>query len=113
MVGVRNEAAGGFVPGICTWRAFTRHLLLSFKNRDHYTPEFPWAESEIGGHPQQLHFPITRHRGMEFLHSLNRLNVAVSRAQCVAVIVANPGAVPGTVSDSAPDRACERVLQVS
>ena len=27
---------------------------------------------------------------MEFLYSLNRLNVAVSRAQCVAVIVASP-----------------------
>jgi superfamily I DNA and/or RNA helicase len=29
-------------------------------------------------------------RGMEFLYSLNRLNVAVSRARCVAAIVANP-----------------------
>ena len=29
-------------------------------------------------------------RGMEFLYSLNRLNVAMSRAQCVAVLVANP-----------------------
>lgn len=29
-------------------------------------------------------------RGMEFLYSLNRLNVAISRAQCVAVIVASP-----------------------
>jgi superfamily I DNA and/or RNA helicase len=28
-------------------------------------------------------------RGMEFLYSLNRLNVATSRAQCVAVIVAS------------------------
>ncbi len=29
-------------------------------------------------------------RGMEFLYSLNRLNVAVSRSRCIAVIVANP-----------------------
>jgi uncharacterized protein len=29
-------------------------------------------------------------RGMEFLYSLNRLNVAISRAQCVAVVVASP-----------------------
>jgi uncharacterized protein len=29
-------------------------------------------------------------RGIEFLYSLNRLNVAVSRAQCVAAIVASP-----------------------
>jgi superfamily I DNA and/or RNA helicase len=29
-------------------------------------------------------------RGMEFLYSVNRLNVASSRARCVAVIVASP-----------------------
>jgi uncharacterized protein len=29
-------------------------------------------------------------RGMEFLYSLNRLNVATSRAKCAVVIVANP-----------------------
>jgi uncharacterized protein len=29
-------------------------------------------------------------RGMEFLYSLNRLNVATSRARCAAIIVANP-----------------------
>ncbi len=29
-------------------------------------------------------------RGMEFLYSLNRLNVATSRAQCVTALVANP-----------------------
>ncbi len=29
-------------------------------------------------------------RGMEFLYSLNRLNVATSRARCVAILVANP-----------------------
>ena len=28
---------------------------------------------------------------MEFLYSLNRLNVATSRAQCLAVVVASPG----------------------
>jgi superfamily I DNA and/or RNA helicase len=29
-------------------------------------------------------------RGMEFLYSLNRLNVATSRAKCAVIIVANP-----------------------
>ena len=29
-------------------------------------------------------------RGMEFLYSLNRLNVATSRAKCLAVVVASP-----------------------
>jgi superfamily I DNA and/or RNA helicase len=29
-------------------------------------------------------------RGMEFLYSSNRLNVAISRAQCIAILVASP-----------------------
>ena len=32
-------------------------------------------------------------RGMEFLYSLNRLNVATSRARCVALVVASPSLV--------------------
>ena len=32
-------------------------------------------------------------RGMEFLYSLNRLNVATSRAQCLAVLVASPNLI--------------------
>ena len=29
-------------------------------------------------------------RGMEFLYSLNRLNVAISRAKCAAILVSSP-----------------------
>ena len=29
-------------------------------------------------------------RGMEFLYSLNRLNVATSRAKCISIIVGSP-----------------------
>ena len=29
-------------------------------------------------------------RGMEFLYSANRFNVAISRAQCIAVLIAAP-----------------------
>jgi uncharacterized protein len=32
-------------------------------------------------------------RGMEFLYSLNRLNVATSRARCLAVVVASPALI--------------------
>lgn len=34
--------------------------------------------------------PENAPRGMEFLYSLNRLNVATSRAQCACILVANP-----------------------
>jgi uncharacterized protein len=32
-------------------------------------------------------------RGMEFLYSLNRLNVATSRARCAAIVVASPALI--------------------
>ena len=35
--------------------------------------------------------PADAPRGMEFLYSLNRLNVATSRARCAVVLVASPG----------------------
>ncbi|PSR22320.1 MAG: nuclease [Sulfobacillus acidophilus] len=38
-------------------------------------------------------------RGMEFLYSLNRLNVAISRAQGVAVLVANPALLTAKPKD--------------
>ena len=34
--------------------------------------------------------PVDAPRGMEFLYSLNRLNVATSRAKCAAIVVASP-----------------------
>ena len=34
--------------------------------------------------------PTDAPHGMEFLYSLNRLNVATSRARCVCLLVANP-----------------------
>lgn len=42
-------------------------------------------------------------RGMEFLYSLNRLNVATSRARCLAIVVASPALL---------DPACTTVRQV-
>ncbi|MBX5167032.1 TM0106 family RecB-like putative nuclease [Rhizobium sp. NZLR11] len=37
-------------------------------------------------------------RGMEFLFSKNRLNVAISRAECLAIVVASPGLEASSVS---------------
>jgi uncharacterized protein len=34
--------------------------------------------------------PADAPRGMEFLYSLNRFNVATSRARCACVVVGNP-----------------------
>ena len=34
--------------------------------------------------------PVDAPRGMEFLYSLNRLNVAISRAKCISIMVSSP-----------------------
>jgi superfamily I DNA and/or RNA helicase len=52
--------------------------------------KFQGQEAPIVFYSMATSTPEDAPRGMEFLYSLNRLNVAVSRAQCVAVIVANP-----------------------
>jgi predicted RecB family nuclease len=52
--------------------------------------KFQGQESPIVFYSMATSTPEDAPRGMEFLYSLNRLNVAVSRARCVAVIVASP-----------------------
>jgi predicted RecB family nuclease len=52
--------------------------------------KFQGQEAPIVLYSMATSTPEDAPRGMEFLYSLNRLNVAVSRARCVAVIVASP-----------------------
>ena len=52
-------------------------------------------------------------RGMEFLYSLNRLNVATSRAESAVIVVGNPRLVRAGLQDTATDAARERALPLS
>ncbi len=52
--------------------------------------KFQGQEAPLVFYSMATSTPEDAPRGMEFLYSLNRLNVAVSRARCIAVIVANP-----------------------
>src|SRR5262249_32091044 len=52
--------------------------------------KFQGQEAPIVFYSMTTSTPEDAPRGMEFLYSLNRLNVAISRAQCLAVIVASP-----------------------
>jgi len=52
--------------------------------------KFQGQEAPIVFYSMATSTPDDAPRGMGFLYSLNRLNVATSRAQCVAVIVASP-----------------------
>jgi len=52
--------------------------------------KFQGQEAPVVFYSMATSMPEDAPRGMEFLYSLNRLNVAISRARCVATIVANP-----------------------
>ena len=53
--------------------------------------KFEGQEAPVVIYSMTTSTPEDAPRGMEFLYSSNRLNVATSRAQCVTVLVANPG----------------------
>jgi uncharacterized protein len=52
--------------------------------------KFQGQEAPIVFYSMTTSSPEDAPRGMEFLYSLNRFNVAISRARCVAVLVASP-----------------------
>ena len=52
--------------------------------------KFQGQEAPVVFYSMATSTPEDAPRGMEFLYSLNRFNVAISRAQCVAVLVASP-----------------------
>jgi uncharacterized protein len=63
---------------------------LPARSRVGTVDKFQGQEAPIVLYSMATSTPEDAPRGMEFLYSLNRLNVAVSRALCVAVIVASP-----------------------
>jgi len=55
--------------------------------------KFQGQEAPVSIYSMASSTPADAPRGMEFLYSLNRLNVATSRARCLSVLVASPGLV--------------------
>jgi uncharacterized protein len=52
--------------------------------------KFQGQEAPVVLYSMATSMPEDAPRGMEFLYSLNRLNVATSRARCAVVLVASP-----------------------
>ena len=52
--------------------------------------KFQGQEAPVVIYSMATSHPEDAPRGMEFLYSLNRLNVATSRAKCAAILVASP-----------------------
>ena len=67
--------------------------------------KFQGQEAPVVFYSMATSTPEDAPRGMEFLYSLHRLNVATSRARCVAILVASP-ALPS----SALSKACQYAL---
>jgi uncharacterized protein len=55
--------------------------------------KFQGQEAPISIYSMATSRPEDAPRGMEFLYSLNRLNVATSRARCLTLVVASPALV--------------------
>jgi uncharacterized protein len=55
--------------------------------------KFQGQEAPVSIYSMATSTPEEAPRGMEFLYSLNRLNVATSRARCLAAVVASPGLI--------------------
>jgi predicted RecB family nuclease len=55
--------------------------------------KFQGQEAPVSLYSMATSSPEDAPRGMEFLYSLNRLNVATSRARCLAVVVASPALI--------------------
>jgi uncharacterized protein len=55
--------------------------------------KFQGQEAPVSIYSMATSGPEDAPRGMEFLYSLNRLNVATSRARCLAAVVASPALI--------------------
>ena len=103
---LRQQARAADVsqPRVIGWQVETRSpawLLRALPPRFELQERIPGAEIGTVDKFQGREAPIVIYsmatsthadapRGMEFLYSANRLNVAVSRAKCVCIVVASP-----------------------
>ncbi len=55
--------------------------------------KFQGQQAPISIYSMASSTPEDAPRGMEFLYSLNRLNVATSRARCLTLVVASPALI--------------------
>ena len=86
--------------------------LLPAEARVGTVDKFQGQEAPISLYSMTTSSPELAPRGMDFLYSRNRLNVATSRARCVAVVVASPDLLARPRPDAGADAAGERVLPV-
>ncbi len=73
--------------------------------------KFQGQEAPLSIYSLTTSSPELAPRGMDFLYSRNRLNVATSRARCVAVVVASPEPPPRSRPDARADAPGQRLCR--
>ena len=92
--GTRQPLRGSDVLVITPYNAQVRAIQAVLPNyRIGTVDKFQGQEAPIAIYSMATSSGAEAPRGMEFLYSLNRLNVATSRAQCLAVVVASPALI--------------------
>jgi uncharacterized protein len=91
--GDENQITGNDILVVSPYNAQVSRLaerLASTGARVGTVDKFQGQEAPVVIYSTATSRPEDARRGMEFLYSLNRLNVATSRAKCVVFLVANP-----------------------
>jgi uncharacterized protein len=91
--GVRHPIAPGDLRIVAPYNAQVNRLTDRFAGRGvpvGTVDKFQGQEAPVVIYSMTTSSPEDAPRGMEFLYSLNRLNVATSRARCAAILVASP-----------------------
>jgi superfamily I DNA and/or RNA helicase len=92
-LGRPRQLEGKDILVVASYNAQVSRLATALKGtgaRAGTVDKFQGQEAPVVIYSMATSRPEDAPRGMEFLYSLNRFNVATSRARCVAIIVASP-----------------------
>jgi predicted RecB family nuclease len=91
--GKSEQMTGGHILVVSPYNAHVSRLVERLQStgvRVGTVDRFQGQEAPVVIYSMATSRPEDAPRGMEFLYSLNRLNVATSRARCAAILVASP-----------------------
>ena len=97
--GVSHAIGLGDIVVVAPYNAHVERIAKALADAGHpgarvgTVDKFQGQEAPISIYAMATSSPELAPRGMEFLYSLNRLNVATSRARCTAIVVASPALV--------------------
>ena len=97
--GVSHAVGLGDIVVVAPYNAHVERIARALADAGHpgarvgTVDKFQGQEAPISIYAMATSSPELAPRGMEFLYSLNRLNVATSRARCAAIVVASPALV--------------------